>query len=42
MELFDLQRVLKFLPGIILGLTIHEYSHALVAKWCGDMTSDEQ
>ncbi len=42
MEIFDLQRILKFLPGIILGLTIHEYSHALVAKWCGDLTSDEQ
>jgi Zn-dependent protease len=42
MELFDLQRVLKFLPGIILGLTVHEYSHALVAKWCGDTTSEAQ
>lgn len=42
MELFDIQRILKFLPGIILGLTVHEYSHALMAKRCGDMTSDDQ
>ena len=42
MENFDLVRVLKFLPGIILGLTVHEYSHALVANLCGDSTSKEQ
>lgn len=35
-------RALKFLPGIILGLTVHEFSHAYVAKLCGDMTSHEQ
>jgi Zn-dependent protease len=39
---FDLARVLKFLPGIILGLTVHEYCHALVAHMCGDSTSKEQ
>src|SRR5664280_1105421 len=39
---FDLARVLKFLPGIILGLTVHEYSHALVAYMCGDSTAKEQ
>jgi len=33
---------LKFLPGIILGLTVHEYCHALVAHMCGDSTSKEQ
>jgi Zn-dependent protease len=38
----DLIRVLKFLPGIILGLTVHEYCHALVAHMCGDSTSKEQ
>jgi Zn-dependent protease len=38
----DLHRILIFLPGIILGLTVHEYSHALVAKLCGDITSTEQ
>ncbi len=42
MENFDFARVLKFLPGIILGLTVHEYSHALVAHWCGDSTSKDQ
>jgi Zn-dependent protease len=42
MDLPDIQRILKFLPGIILGLTVHEYSHALVAKLCGDMTSNDQ
>jgi len=42
MENFDLVRVLKFLPGIILGLTIHEFSHAWVAHRCGDSTSKDQ
>jgi Zn-dependent protease len=42
MESFDLARVLKFLPGIILGLTVHEYSHALVASMCGDSTARDQ
>lgn len=42
MDLPDIQRILKFLPGIILGLTVHEYCHALVAKLCGDMTSSDQ
>jgi len=42
MESFDLARILKFLPGIILGLTVHEYSHALVAHMCGDSTSKDQ
>jgi Zn-dependent protease len=41
-EHFDLARVLKFLPGIIIGLTVHEYCHALVAHMCGDSTSKEQ
>jgi Zn-dependent protease len=35
-------RTLKYLPGIILGLTVHEYCHALVAHWCGDDTSRDQ
>jgi Zn-dependent protease len=42
MDHFDILRTLKFLPGIILGLTVHEFSHAIVAKWCGDNTSHEQ
>ena len=42
MDHFDILRTLKFLPGIILGLTFHEYSHAIVAKLCGDNTSSDQ
>ena len=42
MDHFDLIRTLKYLPGIILGLTVHEYSHALMAKLCGDSTSSDQ
>ena len=42
MDNFDLVRILKFLPGIILGLTVHEFSHAYVAHRCGDSTSKEQ
>jgi len=42
MENFDLVRILKFLPGIILGLTVHEFCHALVAHRCGDSTSKDQ
>jgi Zn-dependent protease len=41
-ENFDLARVLKYLPGIILGLTVHEFCHAWVAHLCGDSTSKEQ
>jgi Zn-dependent protease len=39
---FDLAQTLKFLPGIILGLTLHEFSHAYVAHRCGDSTSKDQ
>jgi Zn-dependent protease len=42
MENFDLARVLKYLPGIILGLTVHEFSHALVANICGDSTAKDE
>lgn len=42
MESFDFARILKFLPGIILGLTVHEFCHALVAHMCGDSTSKDQ
>jgi Zn-dependent protease len=42
MESFDFARILKFLPGIILGLTVHEFSHAFVAHKCGDSTSKDQ
>jgi Zn-dependent protease len=39
---FGLARALEFLPGIILGLTVHEFSHAYIAHKCGDQTSSEQ
>jgi Zn-dependent protease len=42
LENFDPVRILKILPGIILGLTVHEFSHALVAHMCGDSTSKDQ
>jgi Zn-dependent proteases len=42
MHNIDLLRTLKFLPGIVLGLTVHEFSHAFVAYKCGDTTSRDQ
>jgi len=42
MDNLDIFRTLKFLPGIIMGLTIHEFSHAFIANRCGDSTSREQ
>jgi Zn-dependent protease len=42
LENFNLLKVLKFLPGIILGLTVHEFSHAWVANKCGDPTAKDQ
>ncbi len=38
----DILRTLKFLPGIIIGLTVHEFSHAYIASKCGDTTSRDQ
>ncbi len=42
MEGIDFIRTLKFFPGIIIGLTIHEFSHAYIAHKCGDATSHDQ
>jgi len=42
MDNIDLFRTLKFLPGILIGLTIHEFSHAFMANKCGDSTSKDQ
>lgn len=42
MDFFNIERILKYLPGIILGLTVHEFSHAWVAHLSGDPTSKEQ
>ena len=41
MEQFDVQRLLLTLPGIIIGLTLHEFMHAYVAFKCGDDTAEE-
>jgi len=42
MDSIDILRTLKLLPGIILGLTVHEFSHALTAHRSGDSTSRDQ
>ena len=42
MDGIDIVRTLKFLPGIILGLTVHEFSHAWIASKCGDTFSRDQ
>lgn len=34
--------MLLFLPGILFGFTIHEFSHAYVAYWLGDDTAARQ
>jgi Zn-dependent protease len=36
----DLQTALIWLPGLIVGLTIHEAAHAISAKWLGDDTPE--
>jgi len=39
---FNFQNILYSLPGIIIGLTLHEYCHALAAYKLGDHTAREQ
>ena len=38
----NFQNIFYALPGIILGLTVHEYCHALAAYKLGDHTAREQ
>ena len=38
---FNWQRILISLPGIIIGLTLHEYCHAFAAYRLGDHTARE-
>ena len=38
----DLVYIVKLLPGIILGLTVHEYMHARTALYLGDTTARDQ
>jgi Zn-dependent protease len=42
MAFLDFNRIIEFLPGIIIGLTVHEFSHAYVALKCGDSTAKNQ
>jgi Zn-dependent protease len=38
----DWQNIIYSLPGILVGLTVHEYSHAFAAYKLGDHTSRDQ
>jgi len=38
----DLQSIIYFLPGVILGLTVHEFCHAYCAFKLGDNTARDQ
>jgi len=38
----DWQSRLDLLPGIIIGLTVHEFSHALMAFILGDDTAKKK
>lgn len=37
--MFSLEAIIYFLPGVIIGLTVHEYAHAMVALRLGDDTA---
>lgn len=37
--MFSFENILLFLPGVIIGLTVHEYAHAAVASRLGDDTA---
>ncbi len=39
MQDLGIESILRVLPGIILGLTVHEYAHTLVALRLGDDTA---
>jgi Zn-dependent protease len=39
---FDIMTTLKTIPAAIIGLTVHEYSHALMGYKLGDSTAKEQ
>lgn len=36
-----IQTAIMFMPGLIIGLTVHEAAHAISAKWLGDRTSEK-
>jgi len=37
----NLETALLWLPGLIVGLTVHEAAHAITAKWLGDRTAEQ-
>jgi len=41
MQELDFESIVRVLPGIILGLTVHEYAHTLVALRLGDDTAKQ-
>ena len=36
----NLRIALLFLPGLVVGLTVHEAAHAITAKWLGDSSAE--
>lgn len=41
MNVLDIQSILLFVPGVIIGLTVHEFSHAFAAYKLGDETAKQ-
>jgi Zn-dependent protease len=39
--MLDPKEALVLLPGLIVGLTVHEAAHAISAKWLGDPTAEK-
>ena len=37
----NIELILLFLPGFLIGLTVHEAAHAISAKWLGDSTAEK-
>ena len=35
------QLALLLLPGLVIGITVHEAAHAISAKWLGDRTAEK-
>jgi Zn-dependent protease len=38
----DFRTAFIFLPGFLVGITIHEAAHALMSKWLGDRCAEKQ
>jgi Zn-dependent protease len=38
---FDIIAALQYIPGVVIGLTIHEYAHAFIASKLGDTTAKD-